>query len=106
MEANTAMLGPKANEHTHSDPTRNVDFIILSRKESAASTSTFEIIEFCKSSSISISLEKYLRLNPKELDKLVQYVKGEPWDNAQFTDNVVENQTSHEKSIFISEGMG
>lgn len=38
---------------------------------------SFDIVEFCKSSRIQISLAEYFKLNPKELDKLVKFVHGE-----------------------------
>lgn len=38
--------------------------------------SPFDIIEFCKSSRNQISPVEYLKLNPKELDRLVKFVKG------------------------------
>lgn len=37
---------------------------------------SFDIIKFCKYSQIQITPTKYLKLNPKELDRLVQFVKG------------------------------
>lgn len=37
----------------------------------------FDIVEFCKATKIQISLIEYLRLNPKELEKLIKYVQGE-----------------------------
>lgn len=41
-----------------------------------SSNSSFDIIEFFKSSRIQISPAEYLKLNPKELDRLVEFVKG------------------------------
>lgn len=38
--------------------------------------SSFDIVEFCKSSQIQITPTGYIKLNPKELDRLVQFVKG------------------------------
>lgn len=38
--------------------------------------SSFDIVEFCKSSQIQITPTEYLKLNPKELDRLVQFMKG------------------------------
>lgn len=37
----------------------------------------FDIVEFCKTSKIQISSTKYLRLNLKELEKLIKYVQRE-----------------------------
>lgn len=39
------------------------------------SDTSFDIMEFCKSSRIQISPAKYLKLNPKELEKLINYVQ-------------------------------
>ena len=36
--------------------------------------SAFDIVEFCKTSIIKISPTKYLRMNPNELNKLIEYV--------------------------------
>ena len=63
----------------------------------------FDIVEFYRSSSISISPAKYLRLNPKELDKLVQYVKGGPVIGAKFTDNMTENMKASGEPIVTSD---
>lgn len=38
-------------------------------------TNPFDIIEFCKTSCVQISLAEYLKLNPRELDTLVEFVK-------------------------------
>ena len=93
----------KGKEQIQANSTKPIEHRILSRAESAIGTSTFDIVEFYNSSSISISLAKYLRLNPKELDKLVQYVKGDSITNAQFTNNMIENPKTSSEHIFISE---
>ena len=37
---------------------------------------SFDIIEFCKSSRIQISLIDYLKSSPSELDKLIKFIRG------------------------------
>lgn len=37
---------------------------------------SFNIVEFCKALKIKISPAEYLRLNPKELEKIIKYVQG------------------------------
>lgn len=58
-------------------------FLKLVEKESS-----FDIIEFCKSSQIQITRVEYLKLNPKELDRLLQFVKG---NNAQWTNGTQQS---------------
>lgn len=36
---------------------------------------TFDIVEFYKNSKVQISQAEYLRMNPKELDRLIEYVR-------------------------------
>ena len=45
---------------------------------------SFDIVQFCKSSTVTISTADYLKSNPKELDKLVEFIKGTPNDNSKF----------------------
>lgn len=93
----------KGKEHVHADMTKTIEPRILSRIETKASTSAFDIVEFCKTSSISISPTKYLKLNPQELDKLIQYVKGSSATNAHVIDDVSEDPKTADKPIFVSE---
>ena len=65
------MSNAKGKEHIQANSTKTIEPRVLSREKSIAHTSAFDIVEFYKSSSISISLAEYLRLSPKELEKLV-----------------------------------
>jgi hypothetical protein len=66
--ASPDMSIPKGNEHIQSNLTKTIEMRIFSKTESGASTLAFDIVELCKSSSISISPAEYLKLNPKELN--------------------------------------
>lgn len=48
----------------------------------ANSDSIFDIVEFCKTSRIQISPAKYLRMNPGELNKLIEYINQPSLDKA------------------------
>lgn len=93
----------KGKEHIHADLTKLTEPKILSRAEPKASTSAFDIVEFCKNSSITISPAEYLKLNPRELDRLVQYVKGSSVTNAHVADEVPEDSRNIDEPIFVSE---
>ena len=69
----------------------------------AASTSAFDIVEFYKTSSISIFPTDYLKLNPTELDKMIQYVNGGSTSNAQFAGDTADNSNAQGEPIFVSE---
>lgn len=90
----------KGKEHVQAD---TMEPKILFRAETKASASAFDIVEFCKTSSISISPAEYLKLNPKELDKLIQYMKGSSVTSAHVTDNVSEDVGAADEPTFVSE---
>ena len=59
---------------------------------SSPSTS-FDIIQFFKSSIVTIFTVDCLKKNPKELDRLVEFIKGESCNNSQLigeTSNSIE----------------
>lgn len=66
----------KSTQKTLEDPMSS-DVKILPKVSSPSTPlfSPFNIVELCKASTIKISPAECLRLNPKELDKLVKYVR-------------------------------
>ena len=94
---------PKGKEPVHTDSTKVAEPKIWKRTETKASTSAFDIVEFCKSSSITISPAEYLKLNPKELDKLVQYVKGSSTNNAQFPSDTSGGPNTCNEPVLVFE---
>lgn len=66
----------KSTQKTLENP-KSSDVKILPKGSSPSTplSSSFDIVELYKASTIQISPVEYLRLNPKELDKLVKYVR-------------------------------
>ncbi|GLJ13010.1 hypothetical protein SUGI_0203320 [Cryptomeria japonica] len=108
----TSQLAPFANSSGANfkgkDPTSNgfsfhaktPEVKILQRnfesKNNSSPFPSFDIIEFCKASTVQLSTAKYLKLNPKELDKLVKYVKGDSTSESSMHKCVIDSD------LFIS----
>lgn len=87
----------KSTQKTLEDP-KSSDVKILPRGSSPSTSlsSSFDIVEFCKASTIQISLVEYLRSNPKELDKLVKYVRDGSQEYTNDQKLVLESSVSTE----------
>ncbi len=100
---NPNATAPKGKDPAHADLTKIADPKALKKMEATTSSSSFDIVEFFKSSSITISPAEYLRLNPKELDKLVHYMKGSSTNNVQFTNDTSSGPNDCNEPIFVLE---
>lgn len=69
----------------------------------SSSSSIFYVVYLCKTSTISISTVEYLNSNPKELEKLVKYVKGEASGATSQTSYFEETLPPTQTPIFVFE---
>lgn len=70
MKASATSKGENASPSVTSSSSRNTNV-----SSSKIQFGTFDIIEFCKSTKIQVSQAEYLKMNPRELDRLIKYVR-------------------------------